>query len=51
MEGPGAKPAPACGTMKYVLHSSGAIPRQPGRGGRRAGRTQVNFSEREADFS
>ncbi|GGV84944.1 hypothetical protein GCM10015535_30960 [Streptomyces gelaticus] len=46
MEGPGAKHLGACGTMKYVLHSPGALPRTPGRGSRRP-RDDI----READFS
>ncbi|MBB6435097.1 hypothetical protein HNQ79_001548 [Streptomyces candidus] len=57
--GPGAKSAPGYGTMTYVLHSSGATPRDPGRG-RQDGPGGVSApqrhpdsgsSEREADFS
>lgn len=46
MEGPGAKHFGACGTMEYVLHSLGAIPRTPAAAAYGRGMTP-----READFS
>lgn len=46
MEGPGAKHFGACGTMEYVLHSPGAIPRTPA--GTADGR---GMTPREADIS